>query len=176
MLSFYLSLKPKQNKQVICPSCGAATAISDGPVHKYLESSPGCWAAFGEVLAREYSDYRYARNHQMTVDAYALQHPGKPSSQTIQSAAVHLASLCKIIENDYSNNDATEFLQKFASHKAQFFWLEPPSKPGEITVVEVLAGTDAKSHLAMVKRWALSTWEAWQQHHDQVKAWLANCE
>lgn len=165
-----------QNDEAICPSCGAVTATSDGPVHRYLESSPGCWAAYGEVLAREYSDYHYARHHHFTVDAYALQHPGKSSPQTIQSAAVHLASLCKIIEDGYSNADSTKFMQKFVNHKERFFWLQPPSNLGEITLMDVLAATDADSHLAMVKCWALSTWDAWQHHHDQVRQWLADCK
>ena len=165
-----------RNNEAICFCCGAATEISNGPVHKYLDSSPGCWAAYGEVLAQEYSDFRYARNHRLTVDAYALQHPGKPSPQTIQSAAVHLASLGKIIEHDWSNTDSAKFMQKLANHKAQFFWLEPPTKLGEVTVMDVLATTDAESHLGMVERWALSTWKAWQPHHDQVKVWSAYCD
>lgn len=76
-----------------CFSCGALVKDIDGPVHRYMDSSPGCWATFGEVLAREYSAVNYGLNHRLTVDAYALQHPGKHSPQSIQSIAVHLVSL-----------------------------------------------------------------------------------
>lgn len=39
-----------------CFSCGGLYPNVDGPVHKYMDSSPGCWAIYGEVLAKEYSD------------------------------------------------------------------------------------------------------------------------
>jgi hypothetical protein len=65
----------------------------EGPVHRYLESSPGCWRLYGEVLAREYSDLAFWAAHRLTVDSYAVQHPGRSSPQTIQSVCVHLLSL-----------------------------------------------------------------------------------
>ena len=64
-----------------CFSCGAQVPDVEGPTHRYMLSSPGCWAVFGEVLAREYSNALYMKNHRLTVDAYAVQHPGKPSRQ-----------------------------------------------------------------------------------------------
>lgn len=39
-----------------CPGCGLMTAVQDGPTHPYVVSSPGCWAIYGEVLAREYQN------------------------------------------------------------------------------------------------------------------------
>ena len=69
----------------VCPGCGAGFAPFDGPVHAYLESSAACWNAFGQVLAREYSDARHAPIHRLTVDAYCVQHPGGDSRQAIQS-------------------------------------------------------------------------------------------
>lgn len=51
-----------------CIGCQAEFAHIDGPTHEYMLSSPGCWAAYGEVLAREYSDNRLARLHRLTVD------------------------------------------------------------------------------------------------------------
>ena len=73
-----------------------------GPTHRYMESLPGCWAIYGEVLAREYSDLAYAAVHRLTVDAYAVQHPGQPSPQSIQSVGVHLLRLCLILEHGFS--------------------------------------------------------------------------
>jgi len=57
---------------------------ADGPAHAYMLSSPGCWAAYGELLAREYSDSAYRRLHRLSVDAYALQHPGIDTPQSPQ--------------------------------------------------------------------------------------------
>jgi hypothetical protein len=47
----------------ICPFCGIQTEKIDGPTHKYLESTPGCWDVYGEVLSKEYSDFRFFTFH-----------------------------------------------------------------------------------------------------------------
>ena len=41
---------------VNCMGCGGLVPDITGPTHEYMESSPGCWQAYGEVLGREYSD------------------------------------------------------------------------------------------------------------------------
>ncbi len=88
-------------------SCGALVRDVDGLVHCYLESSPGYWAAFGEVLAHEFADVTYMRNHRLTVDAYTVQHAGGPSPQSIQSVAVHLIGLYLVLECSVSQQQAT---------------------------------------------------------------------
>ena len=79
-----------------------------------MESSPGCWAAFGEVLALEYSEASYARAHRLSVDAYAVQHPGRPSPQSVQSVALHLISLCLILEQGLDFGEATDAIRAAA--------------------------------------------------------------
>jgi uncharacterized protein DUF5946 len=49
----------------ICEDCGAAV----------VQGKAGCLQIFEEILAREFSDYRYGKIHRLTVDAYSLQHP-----------------------------------------------------------------------------------------------------
>lgn len=66
-----------EHKFTHCHSSGALVPDTEGPVHKYLATPPGCWGIYGEVLAREYSDYRYMSVHQITVDAYAVQQSGQ---------------------------------------------------------------------------------------------------
>jgi len=68
---------------------------NDGPIHRYLGASPGCWAAYGELSEKEASDYRYMRHHQMTVDAYCAQHPGTPSPQAVRSVADQLQGVSR---------------------------------------------------------------------------------
>lgn len=81
-----------------CPGCGARFPAFDGPVHEYMESSAGCWRAFGEVLAREYGNPKLLAIHRLSIDAYAVQHPGGASRQAVQSVGVHLARLCLFLE------------------------------------------------------------------------------
>jgi hypothetical protein len=47
---------------------------------------------FDEVLSREFGDYRYAREHRLTVDAYSLQHPAE-YMRSPKSNAAHLTGM-----------------------------------------------------------------------------------
>ncbi|MCB0572215.1 MAG: hypothetical protein KDC66_20755 [Phaeodactylibacter sp.] len=156
-----------------CFSCGAEVPAIEGPVHRYLDSAPGCWARFTEVAAREYSDVNFVRCHQLTVDSYAVQHPGQTSPQAIRSVAVHLASLYMVLERNLPIREATNFIQHLAEHKQAFHWLEPPQYMGDITVVDIWKTENVQAHLQAVRAWAESAWAAWAAHHEQVKAWAA---
>ena len=78
-----------------CFSCGGCFERHEGPTHKYMLSSPGCWKAYGELLAREYGNpLLFGAVHRLTVDAYALQHPGNPSDRrATQSVWIHYVAL-----------------------------------------------------------------------------------
>ena len=129
-----------------------------GPTHRYIGASPQCWALFGEVLAREYSDFRYASVHQFTVNAYAAQHPGVPSRQSIQSVAVHLISLHLMLERSYASRKATKAIQQATSLEGVFEWLDPPESLGAVTIEHVHVAQDATAHHARVREWAAAVW------------------
>ncbi len=154
-----------------CPSCGAIVPDIDGPTHRYMESSPGCWSVYGEVLAREYSDVVFARKHRLTVDAYAVQHPGHPTAQSIQSVCIHLVSLHLVLDRGIEQAVATNALQRMAGNKEVFEWLEPPTSLGPVTVNDVRAATSPDEHAQAVTRWAQSVWQAWSEHHPSVRKW-----
>ncbi|MDP2530025.1 MAG: DUF5946 family protein [Candidatus Palauibacterales bacterium] len=157
-----------------CPGCGALVPTVDGPTHRYLGASPGCWAAFGRVLAREYSDPAFLAVHGLTVDTYAVQHPGTPSPQTIHSAGVHLVALHLVLERGRSVADAARFRQRAVERiRDRFEWLEPPASLGALTVLDVEGAADADEHAARVRAWARAAWEAWSPHHDTVRGWAA---
>ena len=158
---------------VACIGCGAMFEDREGPTHRYMESSPGCWAVYGEVLAREYSDLSYASLHRLTVDAYAVQHPGRPSPQSTQSLALHLMSLCLVLERGVEPARTTAFLQTAAKPKGRFVWLVPPASQGAITVKDVHGAGNATEHKGLVRTWAESTWSAWASDHGTVRRWLA---
>jgi hypothetical protein len=144
----------------------------DGTTHRYMESSPGCWSVYGEVLAREYSDLAYAVAHRQTVDAFAVQHPGKPSAQSIQSVGAHLIRLCLILEHGFSDAAAGRAMELIASRKATLSWLTPPASMGPITAVDVWRTNGPQEHVIGVRDWARSVWQAWAQHHEQVRSWV----
>src|SRR5262245_45089265 len=88
-----------------CPECGAA---NDG-------GRAGCQKLFDEVIAREFSDYRYGRVHRLTVDVYALQHPAE-YMRSAKSYAAHLTGMYAALESD-----TTE-----ATNRAVQQWLSSP--------------------------------------------------
>jgi hypothetical protein len=155
-----------------CPGCGALTPESDGPTHPYIGASPGCWAIFSEVLAREYADPRYLSIHRLTTDAYAVQHPGIPSRQSIQSVAVHhLIGLYYVLERGYNFEGATQALRQGLRRRAAFTWLEPPAYPQGLTILEVHQAQGFDEHTQAVQRWAQSVWQAWSAYHEVVRGW-----
>ena len=138
-----------------------------------MESSPGCWAVYGEILAREYGNPAlFDRVHRLTVDTYAVQHPGRPSPQSIQSVALHLISLCLILEHGATPPAATTALQAASRHKGCYVWLPPPASLGTLTVADVWPAAAPDAHEEVVRRWAEDVWAAWWPHHATVRQWL----
>lgn len=156
----------------ICAGCGLKTEKIDGPTHNYLGASAGCWARFGEVLAREYENYQYMAVHNLTVDAYALQHPGAENPQTIGSANVHLASLYSYFMFDTPPGELARVKQQLTQQKDNFVWLAPPQGLTAVTVADVLAATDATEHRERVQVWARYLFDGWKQHHATAAALL----
>jgi transcriptional regulator GlxA family with amidase domain len=54
-----------------------------------MVGSPGCWRAFGELLAADYASSERMSFHQVVVDAYAAQHPGDGASPLLPEVLVH---------------------------------------------------------------------------------------
>ena len=161
--------------RVRCFGCGALVPDGQGPTHRYIGASSGCWALVGEVWAREYGDVRYGRVHQLTVDAYAAQYPGVPTPQAIRSVAVHLIGLYAVFERGCVPSRATRVVQRAANQKLEYVWLDPPSSRGTATIVDAHHAVDPGEHAERIERWAKSVWNAWQLHHPTVRRWAERC-
>ena len=163
-----------------CPQCGVDLPDYDGPTHRYFGGSPACWAAYGLILEREYSNPEFFKNHRMTVDAYALQHPGDKSSQAVQSVNIHLISTTLIFGHNASNDKALNAMRKISAASKKdpnlFNYLEPPLSLGAITVKDVLPKTQADDHLKQIENWAKTTWQAWSNHHKTADDYLSQFE
>jgi uncharacterized protein DUF5946 len=120
-----------------CPGCGLELPECDGPTHPYIGASPACWALYGELLAREYGELRYPPSHRMTVDVYAVQHPGLPERRSIQSVAVHLIALCLVLERGVATVKVRELMGRVLEAAPALEWLEPPRAcPGRLPRLE----------------------------------------
>lgn len=152
-----------------CVGRGAAVPRVDGPIHRYMTSAPGCWAMFGKLNAYIQSDPRVDPVRQLYVDAYAVQHPGSPNPQAIQSVAVHLISQYAQLEVRLPARAAHAVMNSVLKLKGQYRWLEPPSSAGARTGGNVLARLDTLPIAA--REWAAHVWRAWIQHHAQIQEW-----
>lgn len=133
-------------------------------------SSPACWEAFNVLLEREYSNPELMGIHRLTVDSWAVQHPGDGSRRAIQSVGLHLARLWVQLEGGLSGEASNAAMLAFAERKAELPEL-PPRAHYRITVADVIAELSRDNHEELVRRWAWSTWEDWADQHDFIEAW-----
>ncbi|HEX8642569.1 MAG TPA: DUF5946 family protein [Allosphingosinicella sp.] len=154
-----------------CPGCGGAFAEGDGPTHPYMLSSPGCWARYGEVLAREYSHPELLATHRLSVDAYAVQHPGsRDDRRAVQSVGLHLARLMLQLDRPAAPRETNDAMLGLAKAKATLPWLEPPSSFA-LTVADIPLDGSFDDHVAAVRAWAADAWQAWEAHHRFIRTW-----
>ena len=145
-----------------CDDCGAVVP----------EGRSGCQKLFDEVVAREFSDYRYGRLHRLTVDVYSLQHPLQ-YMRSGKSFVAHLTGMCAALEGD-GTADTNQAVQRWLNGPKAVERPEgpPPRKRGELTIVYVHCAADADAHLIRVREWARSTWHAWSAYHDIARQWI----
>ena len=125
---------------------------------------------YGELNAHYFSDRQAVQYRQLCVDAYAVQHPGTPGPQTIQSVAVHLISLYEQLDLGLTATRAPGMLHHAVSRlKGRLHWLPPPVFAETRTIAFMLANLDNPRWAA--REWAKSAWAAWAAHHAQVRAW-----
>ncbi len=155
-----------------CPGCGAIVpTVPDGPTHRYIGASAGCWALYTALLASEFDAFD-ARTHQLSVDSYAAQHPGVESSRANQSVCTHLVALCLSLEHGFGVEDLRPLTGDL--NKGRWFaprWLEPPVDPFSMTIIDLLDANSPEAYGALARKWATATWDAWSAHHAQVREW-----
>ncbi|WP_242403037.1 DUF5946 family protein [Deinococcus deserti] len=161
-----------------CVGCGAVLPRVEGPIHRYMTSSPACWAAFTALGSAQHLPTN-ASWEALLVDAYAVQHPGTPSNQAINSVAVHLMVLYGVLVRGYAPDQAQRLRQRpgqqTKGHKHErFHWLTPPSFASVLTVADVQNAGDAQVRAQVAEAWVRDVWSVWAQLHEgQVASWFA---
>lgn len=156
---------------VPCPGCGVRlpSGIETMPVHG--GASMACWNAYQAILSREFDDLAYPEVHRLTVDAYAAQHPGRPTRQTVHSVALHLIGLYYVHECRMALNEVSGAMRHTLDKKDAFYWLEPPERPEWMTIQDIHALHSVEAHTQQVYHWSKTVWLAWRAHHDIIKHW-----
>ncbi|MEO8468643.1 MAG: DUF5946 family protein [Chloroflexota bacterium] len=161
--------EPNRDVLVACVGCGGLVPDIDGPVHRYMTASPGCWKNYTELMAGNIPASPLAA---MAIDAYAVTHPGVPGPQSTPSVWIHLSTLCFVLERGWPVDRAVRLRAVGADEFAAWPWLEPPSTMGAVTANDVATaganlGPDAAA--AMMETWVEGAWEAWAAHHPAVR-------
>lgn len=128
---------------------------------------------FNQILAYEYSDPDLLPTHRLTVDTYAVQHPGEGRTrQQIQSVGLHLARLGLQLEKTISPKETNDVMLGLGKHKRTLEYLKPP-RHFEMTVADVAEFAGCSQHSDEIKACAISAWKAWSNHHDYILRWAA---
>jgi hypothetical protein len=136
------------------------TRVYDRKFHASAE----CWAVFEEVLAREFQNAAlFGPVHQLTVDAYAVQHAG--GGHPDKSVCVHLVGLCLVLARGVAPVDVPRRLQRLA-RRASWPHLDPPGERASLTVRDVALAGSPQVHVLRVREWAEEVWRTWRPHHD----------
>jgi hypothetical protein len=155
-----------------CQGCGVVLPEYDGLTHPYIGANAACWALYGELLAHEYAELGYPECHRLTVDAYAVQHPGTRESRSIQSVGTHLSGLYLVLKRGLDGPAATAMKNRVLATGPRFVWLNPPHPDSTLTVKDVLSMRREMPHCDAIEAWGRSVWDAWELHHETVQGWV----
>jgi Family of unknown function (DUF5946) len=160
------------NDRIACFGCGGSVPDIDGPSHRYMLAAPGYWAAYTGMLGgglRAPAGSAGDRVHPaLTVDAYAVQHPGAPNPQAIQSVWVHLIKLHLALEQGWPSSTLVAIRQAGADLDVVRPSLPPPPSMGPVTAIDVSEASSAAAG-ELIVRWVDGAWQAWHEHHDDVR-------
>jgi len=155
---------------VACVGCRGLVPDEDGPVHRYMTASPGCWRIYAELGA---GGLPPVPRSVLAVDAYAVSHPGVPGPQSTPSVWIHLITLCCTLERGWALDGAIRLRRVAADAFDAWPWLDRPDSMGPVTVVDVarsVAMGDGVAAGRLVDEWVGSAWEAWADHRAAVRS------
>jgi len=172
-----------------CPGCGALFPPHDGPIHRYIGASAGCWSLFTwSVLAgnsEETEILRFSKIPDNDVpipefisaisldpligDAYGVQHHGDNSPQAIQSVAVHLLNIHGIITGRTTRTRWP--IDRALRTRGVFHKLEPPTLGNALTIRHLFPGGGVGVPITR-SQYVYSIYDAWiTLHRSTIENW-----
>jgi hypothetical protein len=152
-----------------CPGCGLQMLPSGAAYDRKFNASAECWSVFEEVIAAEFqSPALFGQAHQLTVDAFAVQHVG--GRHPDKSVCVHLVGLHLALDRGVPLTDVAPRLQRLAGRVTGWPHFDVPEARAALTVRDVArAGGDLAEHVRLVRAWAGQVWDAWQPHRTAIR-------
>ena len=158
----------------VCRGCGLRMPRQPGATcHAYYNSSPECWTVYSETLGAEYSHpVIFGQVHQLTVDAYAVQHAG--GEHPDKSVDLHLAGLHLTLERGIKPPLVPPYLQRLAQSVESWPHFDAPQATWRLTVFDVaLVAGEVERHTRVVRAWSSEVWRAWSAHHAAIATLVA---
>ncbi|HTF89347.1 MAG TPA: DUF5946 family protein [Planctomycetota bacterium] len=157
-----------------CPGCGTELEAGALPYRGYYNASAECWSEYTRVLAVEYQDaVLFGQVHQLTVDAYAVQHAG--GAHPDKSVCVHLVGLHLVLERDFKPFDVPARLQQLAASTPVWPHFEVPAQRAKLTAHGLAQGNSVRAHGQLARTWAEQVWDSWSAHHAAIASLAARC-
>jgi len=164
-----------------CPGCGALYPPSDGPTHRYLGASAGCFALFswymvgnpetsgmlGESRIPEaaVAEPRARAEPSLDIligDAYGVQHHGEESPQAIQSVAVHFLDLYGVVTGKTTTPGWA--ISRALRIKGVFHKLAPPPQGSALTIRHLFPGGGVTVPITR-SQYVRSVYDTWMALH-----------
>jgi len=155
-------------QETTCPGCGLRMPQRQSPTSaNYYNTSDECWDLYAEVLGTEYSNaVLFGQVHQLTVDAYAVQHAGGPHPD--KSLNIHLSGLYLALEKGIRSPYIPPLLQQLAEAIEVWPHYEPPTNRASRTIFDVAFCDSTEDHIRIVREWAQAVWQSWSEYHADV--------
>ncbi len=135
----------------------------------YFNTSQECWSVFTEVIGAEFSNAAlFGKVHQLTVDAYAVQHAG--GRHPDKSVFIHLTGLHLVLERGIPPPPVAPYLQQLATRVRDWPHFDPPSVVWPLTIFDVAMADD---HAAAVREWSAGVWAGWGTRHEAIAQLVA---
>ncbi len=179
-----------------CPGCGALFPSYNGPTHRYIGASAGCWALFTWDLKLGWvvdNDETHAtglvgksevpsNTRRLTIhvgkddlldpllgDAYGVQHHGDDSPQAVQSVALHLLNLYGVISGRTTRPRWP--MDRALRVRGVFRKLTPPSLGAALTIRHLFPGGGVVAPVTR-SQYVSSVYEEWMAlHRSIVEEW-----
>ena len=160
-------------QEIICPGCELAMpARKTTTTGNYYNTSDECWDLYTEVLGTEYSNaFLFGQVHQLTVDAYAVQHAG--GRHPDKSLDIHLCGLYLAHEKSIRSPYIPPFLQRLVTAVEVWPHFELPSEKASLTVFDVASCDSSEDHIRVVREWSRQVWESWSERHVEVISFIS---
>jgi hypothetical protein len=150
-----------------CPGCRLVLPRKHCDQPNHFNASGECWQLFSDLSCYTVAKQDTEFIHQHAVDAYEAQHTGGKTRNI--TVAFGLIGLYLAPEKGYTGKQVQQAHMQIAKVRKDCPRLEPPARPAQLTVMDVLFAPDELEKDAMIRKWMAAVWESWADRQAWVR-------